>query len=457
MSTLSNRPYHAFLSYSHKDRDIALKLYRWLTRDAGFQIWFDENHLEAGSPVAARLAEQMSVCRNWIVLASKNSITSAWVSAERDQALHCSTESRGFSLVALRLDDCALGQAWPAMARFNWLDTPGGVLTPTIAREVIDRLDGRAWSGRQTGLRDIYVSRGWRPADRAFADAVCEGLCARRWLLRLVGDAPDQTTFSPDRIREILAACHGHVVILPRRASAGVATEQDYRYIIRELAISTELGIPALLLAEADTALPESLARSACRLTTGEDYHGSWVVEPPEWLEKSLEELESPSSPQHVFLAAEFKENLERVAHLREFIEAVTGLPCQIGRDFEGQGLRDQIVSGIASASVVVANLASSDGAVPGVAGVNLNTCVEAGMALGVSATRGLAGKKPLPVFLTAQCAPDEKGRTARLPFMFRDSQITWYCTEAELLGHCRRLLLPYRRRIMNYEFTKPV
>ena len=446
MSTLSNRPYHAFLSYSHKDRDAALKLHRWLTRDAGFQIWFDENHLEAGSPVAARLAEQMSTCRNWIVLASRNAVGSAWVAAERDQALHCVTENRDFSLVALRTDDCPLGQAWPSLARFNWLDMPGGSLTPAIAREVIDRLDGRAWSGRQTGLRDVYVSRGWRPADRLFADAVCQGLCARKWLLRLVGDAPDQATFSAERIREILSTCSGHLVILPRRGSGGPPTEQDYRYLIRELAISTELGIPAQVLAEAETPLPPSLADSAIRLMQGEDYHGTWLVEPPEWLEKFLEELKTPPAPQHLFLAAEFKENIERVAHLRDFMEAVTGIPCYIGRDYEGQGLRDQIVNGIASASVVIANLASGEESAPGVTGVNLNTCVEAGMAVGAFHAKG---KKPLPLFLTAQCSPDEKGRTARLPFMFRDSQITWYSSEAELLGHCRRLLLPYRRRIM--------
>jgi len=170
-----------------------------------------------------------------------------------------------------------------------------------------------------------------------------------------------------------------------------------------------------------------------------------------------LEELRRPPTPQHLFLAAEFKENIEQVSHLREFIEAVTGVSCYIGRDFEGQGRRDQIVSGIASASVVVANLASNDGAVLGITGVNLNTCVEAGMALGASTARVLAGKKPLPVFLTAQYAPDEKNRTARLPFMFRDSQITWFSCYAELLGHCRRILLPYRRRVMNYEFAKPL
>ncbi|MCC6155346.1 MAG: toll/interleukin-1 receptor domain-containing protein [Candidatus Hydrogenedentes bacterium] len=434
-----------------------MKLHRWLTRDAGFQIWFDESHLEAGSPVAARLAEQMSACRAWIVLASRNSVGSAWVIAERDQALHCATENPGFSLIALRTDDCALGQAWPAFSRFNWLDMTGGTLTNAIAREVIDRLDGRTWSGRQTGLRDVYVSRGWRPADRDFADAVCEGLCARRWLLRLIGDSADQTSFVPDRIREILSACGGHVVILPSRGSGGVATEHDYRYLIRELDISAELGIPALMLAESDTKLPDSLARFACRLTMDGDFHASWAIEPPDWLEKFLEELRAPLRRQHIFLAAEFNENLERITHLREFVEAVTGLPCHIGRDFEGQRLREQIVDGIASASVFVANLSSSNKSAPGVTGVNLNTCVEAGMALGASAVRVLSGKSPFPVFLMGQCAPNEKGRTSRLPFMFRDSQITWYSTESELLGHVRRLLLPYRRRVINYEFARPL
>jgi hypothetical protein len=456
MITPSTRPYHAFLSYSHKDRDIALKIHHWLTRIAGFQIWFDENHLEVGSPVAARLAEQMSSCRNWIVLASKNSISSPWVVAERDQALHLANEESSFGLVILHIDDSSLGQSWPSLSRFKWMEMPDGILIPAVAREVIDRLDGRIWSGRQTGLRDIFVSRGWRPDDRLLADAVCNGLCTRKLQFRLIGDSPDQTNFSIDRIREILSSCSGHLVILPRRTSGGIPTEQDYRYLLRELAISTELGIPSLLVSEAETELPSSLASSAIRLVIGEDFQRLWMEEPPGWLENFMEAMVVPKVRLHLFLAAEFKHNIERVANLRDFIEAVTGLPCKIGLDFEGQGLREQIVSGISSASVVFANITSIEETSSESSGVNLNTCVEAGIAIGASSARIFSGNKNLPVFLTAQFAPGEKGRTERLPFMFRDSQITWYSSEAELLGHCRRILLPYRRRIMNYEFAKP-
>lgn len=229
MSRLSKRPHHAFLSYSRKDGDIARKIRDWLKDFAGFQVWFDENQISACSPITTILAEQMSACRAWIVLVSKNSVSSPWVKAERDQALHCATMDQEFSLIVLRIDDCPLDQEWPAMARFKWLDVPGGVLTAAMAREIIDRLDGRKWSGRLTGLRTIYVSHGLRNDDQLFADAVCEGLCAGNWLVRLVGDAVDQPTFDERRIRNIIAGSSGHLLILPRRVAGPPSGESHYR------------------------------------------------------------------------------------------------------------------------------------------------------------------------------------------------------------------------------------
>lgn len=64
MSNLSNRPFHALLSYSHKERDIALERHRWLTRDAGFQegggLWADGgnwqgNTMAIGSGMSAAI------------------------------------------------------------------------------------------------------------------------------------------------------------------------------------------------------------------------------------------------------------------------------------------------------------------------------------------------------------------------------------------------------------------
>jgi hypothetical protein len=450
MNKLSDRPFHAFLSYSHKDRDVALNLYKFLQEYAGFNIWIDKNHLEAGCSVAANIPKDMNKCRAWIGIASKNSVASkCWVNDECAQAAHNAQKDHNFRLIILRLDDC---DVWEALDRFNWIEMPRGVITLSIAREIIDRLDGRTWSGWQQGFNDIYVSRGWHDQDYAFADAVCEAFCEPHWRLRLIGDMPDQKVWNTVRIREILSSCSGHLVILPHR----VATEKGYQFFLKEIAISTKLGIPSLLLAEKDTELPATIKKPVYRLVTGEEYLRSWLIEPPEWLETFLEELIQPPSPQHLFFAAEYKENMERVTRIRDFFEAVTGLPCYIGRDFEGQALRGQIISGLASASLVIANIVNVEENTSGIPDLNFNTCVEAGIALGASTARQLAKKKPIPVLLTAQRIPGEKDKTARLPFMFRDSQITWYSNEAELLAHCRRLLQPYRRWIMNYKFMKP-
>jgi hypothetical protein len=299
----------------------------------------------------------------------------------------------------------------------------------------------------------MYISHGWNPADLPFADAVCNGLCASKWMLRLVGDMPDQTSFSEQRVREILSTCWGHLLILPRRDP----TDKAYRYFIREFNISANLGIPTLLIAEADTQLPVSLDAPVCYLVPQKDYRKQWLREPPEWLENFLDELEEPSITQHVFLAAEYRKNIRQVKYLQEFIESVTGRFCYIGQNFEGQGLTDQIISSISSASIVIANLASFEDNSPNISNVNLNTCVEAGIALGASCTRTISGDTPLPVILIVK-SPEEMGeRMDKLPFMFRDSQINWYSNEAILLGKCRKLLRPYRWRIINYEFTKSV
>lgn len=449
MNNLYNRPNNAFLSYSHKDRDIAKELYRWLTSDAGYKIWFDEHNFEAGSVVSTDLAKNMSKCRSWIVIASKNSITSSFVRIESEEALKHEIKNKDFRLIILRIDDCDIENEWESISRFNWLEMPGGTLTPQIALEIMNRLDGRIWSEQQTGFHDVYVSHGWREADLPFADAICRELCNPVWMLRLISDARDQAEYKDNRIRDIISNCGGHVLILPRRP----ATTEEYFFFIKEYDISTKLGVPTLLIAENDTQLPPPLNSSVHYLETKNV--NNWRLEPPGWLEKFRKELKKPKESNHVFLAAEYKENNQRVNQLREFIEAVTGLSCYIGQDFQGQELRDKIVSNISSASLVIANIANFDSTSEGVSGINLNTCVEGGIALGASKANKLSSKKSIPVFLTAMSPADMKGRTQKLPFIFRDSQIVWYSNEAILLGKCHRLLWPYRRRIINHEFVK--
>jgi hypothetical protein len=63
----------------------------------------------------------------------------------------------------------------------------------------------------------------------------------------------------------------------------------------------------------------------------------------------------------------------------------------------------------------------------------NLNTCIEAGIAIGANVPLNLL-------------SGDERHKP---PFMFRDRQIWHYQDDLELLGIIHKLVLPYRRYIL--------
>ncbi|HEY3473810.1 MAG TPA: hypothetical protein VGK56_04320, partial [Anaerolineales bacterium] len=69
----------------------------------------------------------------------------------------------------------------------------------------------------------------------------------------------------------------------------------------------------------------------------------------------------------------------------------------------------------------------------------NLNTCIEAGIAMGARRRLHLVARGP----------------RQKPPFMFRDQQVWYYNNDVELLGIIHNLVRPYRRRIINYELQR--
>ncbi len=66
----------------------------------------------------------------------------------------------------------------------------------------------------------------------------------------------------------------------------------------------------------------------------------------------------------------------------------------------------------------------------------NINTCIEAGIAVGSG----------VPLYLLA------RGPRHRPPYMLDDCQIWPYSDNIDLLGTVHKVIYPYRRRIINYE-----
>jgi len=97
-----------------------------------------------------------------------------------------------------------------------------------------------------------------------------------------------------------------------------------------------------------------------------------------------------------------------------------------VGEDIRKGQIQQEIVNWITGAFMMVADISEE----------NLNTCIEAGVAVGA--------KTPLHLLAA--------GPRHKPPFMFRDQQVWYYENDVELLGIVHNLVLPYRRRIINYE-----
>ena len=85
--------------------------------------------------------------------------------------------------------------------------------------------------------------------------------------------------------------------------------------------------------------------------------------------------------------------------------------------------IQGEIVDMIVHAQMMIADVSSE----------NLNTCIEAGIAIGAN----------VPLNLLSG------GERHKPPFMFRDRQIWHYQDDLDLLGTIHKLVLPYRRHIL--------
>jgi hypothetical protein len=123
-------------------------------------------------------------------------------------------------------------------------------------------------------------------------------------------------------------------------------------------------------------------------------------------------------------------------------------MECMLGKDYPTDQLREAIVAKIIRANLVFADLACITDDASKTLRPNLNTCIEAGIAMGARR----------PVFVTAldpaSCNLEVRDKTTQLPFMFRNHSIQWYADAVDFLAKIHRLALSTRRRIINAELS---
>jgi hypothetical protein len=139
------------------------------------------------------------------------------------------------------------------------------------------------------------------------------------------------------------------------------------------------------------------------------------------------ENWQNPPQPQYIFLAMDLESDAVRVGGpIRYLIERVTGMPTMVGNEVLGGQVQAEIRKKVSRAFVVIADITDD----------NLNTCIEAGIAIACGANLELLAR----------------GKPRRPPFMLRDQQMPTYESEVEQLGVIHRIARRYRRRILNAE-----
>ena len=127
----------------------------------------------------------MSACRNYVLLATPNSLRSNWVGLERQVAEQESAEYNGFKMVAVVTPDVAPEDVPPALQGVTRIQLSGPELDGRAAAKLLASL--RPEPAAAQGENDVFVTRGEHlpnpsavdPLPRGYAEVI-RNVAARR-------------------------------------------------------------------------------------------------------------------------------------------------------------------------------------------------------------------------------------------------------------------------------------
>lgn len=435
IESVHKRVYHVFLSHSSLDKKTVIApLYRWFDQIARIPAWIDQNNLSPGSKLVTSIEESIAICRSMILVLSKSSVDSGWVQEEYSTAQIHQKSYKDFKIIPIVIDDC---EKPVFLDNLLWLDAREWVskgneqLEFTFYQQLLRALYPFDPAVEYRNSTDIFVSRTWRSSESGFADNVCKTFMKSGF--RLIGDSKDHPTFtdSNNRIKNIISSCGGLLAILPFREKE---EEHSYtsKYCIKEIEFAQQHNLPCVVIAEPGVKLFEEQQNSFTYFQQVENIEQT--ARESNFL-KAVEEMreswKKPRNEHYIFFATNFS-NHERNQIARQLIQQITKLPCIVGENinYRNLSIQEAIADLVRHASFVIADVSED----------NVNTLIEAGIARGAN----------VECRMVARTTPEHPRK--RPPFMFRDKQVEYYKSDAELLGRIHRLAYPFRRRILNYE-----
>jgi hypothetical protein len=454
---LRERPCHAFLSHAHVDRKAIDRLNAWLQQVAGMQIWYDAERMQAGQMFPSALAEGVGDSQSMIVAVSKGAVDSQWVAMEQNHGLAQQGQFPRFAVIPVRLEPIDLPNALFAHSAVDAFDGcmdgenaarllrslhAVADLSPPdpVKRHAIDYISSLAGdrpSALTTSSMPIaYLTCGWRETgnEPLLRTSVCRAFKEEGF--HLIGDAEDHQSTDEARIQRIMSSCSGQLVVVPRRADT--IQSPEFRSLRKEVLIGRSLNVPQFFVVEKGVSLDgEFSAVPSMELDAGHLSPAgldSIVREPADNLRGTWG---PPQRPDYVFVATDY-DDLVVKDHVVRHIAQITGLPCLKGSDLGKKTPALKIELAVRHAALVIANVVSQT--TQDVPQVNLNACIEAGIALGAERQLNIVARRG---------ASDRWKLDDHLPFMIRHNTVETYEDDQHLIGLVHRYARPFRRRII--------
>ncbi len=418
---VNKRDFDIFLSHAHNDKDFVDHLYYWLTEFVGFNVWYDARELSGGSLLASDLQKAIQRCRGVLLVATDVAMQKGWVKAEYNSAMDEKANNPDFRVIALRIDGANVDDL---MRGITWIDIQSKNISEDNAASIIKSFYPGECRPNPKNSKDIYVSCSWRNSDNMSALGVMKELMNLG--VRLIGDSEDHDHFGTgNRIERIISSCGAFICIIPYRdESIAKRGEKPYKYFLEEIDLAHNVGIPILVIADP-------------RITFIDENPIQWLPMetntnlPPDAIRAALEDLyydwEKPISPQYIFCAMDLENEAKRAnSNYRSLIERVTGMETIVGTEIIKEPIQKSIITSITNSFLTIADVSND----------NLNTCIEAGIAIAANNNVALISL----------------GKPRRPPFMLRSLQLNSFSDDIEKIGLIHRIVWPYRRRIINAE-----
>lgn len=437
------REYDCFVSYGSEDLEIAERLASFI-ENSGLKVFIDKRRFFAATEVDEGLATKMSQSKSCLALLSPRSIEKPYVREEIRLAKSEAVNHSEFRLVAAVLEEgFQPSDHVKGLGLRSWLPLVDGCLTVESARSLLLSLRPPESIPRQ-GQPHVYVSCSWRDWETHPRDEILAQMKAQDAFL--VGDSRDQKSFheeGPKRIQRIMSGCSGFLAVYPDRTEREKTPENLYKYFPVELEIAHELGLVERIYCARRESLPASLRERPVL----EWEEGAPFPDLQSQVGSFLDDVGARHP--HSFLATDYKRSQDRNEAAKDIIENLVGMQCHLGKEVLGNELRKQIRTLIREANLVVADLACSFEDNSDALRINVNTCIEAGIAF--------AHEKPLFLTVLDPTVRDpDASKTHSVPFFFRDHSIEWYRDDPGFLANIYRIAFNRRRRVINDELRDP-